>query len=272
MVALLSSFASRAEAQTPDERKAACLSAYETSQVERKAGHLLQAREALAICTRDECPTLVRTDCAGWLADVDAALPSVVVQASADGAELTDVAVYVDGALVKTALDGKAIAVDPGPRAFRFVSRRAGLSPIEMPVVIREGEHYRALRVTFDTGARPPPLTESAPVPTSRPVPITAWIFGGVAIAATASFAAFAITGYERKETLRTHCAPFCDPSEVDTVQHRYFAADVSLAVAAASLGIATYFYLTRPEVPLRVGFAPLPRGSGGAIRISGGF
>jgi hypothetical protein len=265
----VASFSPRAAAQTRDA-KSACIAAYESSQVLRKEGHLQAARDALAICTRDECPTLVRTDCAGWLAEVDAALPSIVLQASADGEEIADVTVYVDGTLVKTTLDGKATPIDPGPHALRFESPR--FPPIDMPVVIREGEHYRALRVAF-ASIKPPP--ETAAVRTSRPVPLPAWIFGGVSVAALGSFVGFAISGFERKEALRTQCAPFCSASEVDTVQHRYFAADLSLAIAGASLGLASFFYFTRAEVPVRVGVAPALSVDGrlaGALHVAGDF
>jgi hypothetical protein len=261
---VVTSLTQRAAAETRDV-KSACLSAYETSQVQRKEGHLLAAREALTVCTRDECPALVRTDCAGWLADVDAALPSVVLQASADGDEIANVTVRVDGAIVKTSLDGKATQTDPGPHTFRFET--AGFPPIETAVVIREGERYRALRVAFRSPKKEP---WSAPVRTSRPIPLASWIFAGVSVAATASFVGFAISGFQRKEALRTECAPFCAASDVDTVQHRYFAADLSLAIAGASLGVASLFYFTRPEVPIRVGLVPALNGQ--ALRISGDF
>jgi hypothetical protein len=99
-----------------------------------------------------------------------------------------------------------------------------------------------------------------------------AWIFGGVSVVATASFAAWAVSATDRKNTLQAQCAPFCAASDVDAVQHRYLAADISLGIAAASLGLAAYFYFTRPEIPVRVGLA-LPSGSAScALRISGDF
>ena len=107
----------------------------------------------------------------------------------------------------------------------------------------------------------------------TRPVPVSVWIAGGVSLVATASFVGWGIAGYERKRALEADCAPFCAGSDVDTVQRRYLISDVSLAVAVASLGIASVLYLTRPDVPLRprVALASDAR-SAYALRISGDF
>ncbi|HEY2516347.1 MAG TPA: hypothetical protein VGI39_35995, partial [Polyangiaceae bacterium] len=93
LFALLPS-AARAE---PEGVKSACVRAYESSQVLRQQGHHLDAREALRVCAREECPVLVRTDCANWLVDLEEALPSIVVHATTDGVERNDVTVLVDG-------------------------------------------------------------------------------------------------------------------------------------------------------------------------------
>ena len=267
--------ASSARADEP-EVKRACLESYESAQVHRQQGHLLDARQSLQVCTREACPPLVRTDCAHWLDDIEQALPSIVVQATADGQELVDVTVYVDGAVVKRTIDGKATAVDPGPHAFRFEA--PGFAPVETSVVIREGEHYRPLPVVFHA---PPAKVESAPLSTapvqaSRPVPAAAWILGGVSLVATASFIGWGIAGYERKRALEANCAPFCAQSDVDTVRQRYLFSDVSLAVAVASLGAASFLYLTRRELPLHarvaIAVAPDEGRSACAVRISGDF
>jgi hypothetical protein len=46
---------------------------------------LIEAREQLRACAAAQCPAVVQTDCAGWLAEVEKALRSVVVAAK-DGA------------------------------------------------------------------------------------------------------------------------------------------------------------------------------------------
>jgi hypothetical protein len=247
----------------PADAKSACVSAYENSQVLRQQGRLVEAREALGLCSRQECPALARTDCGNWLEEVEKAIPSVIVQATADGAEITDVQVSIDGKVVTTTLDGKAIPTDPGSHRFRFEA--AGFAPIETTMVIREGEHYRALPAQFVSHHEPLPA-----VATARPVPATVWILGALTIAGAAGFTAFGLLGDQKKDSLQNRCAPFCASSDVDVVQHQYLAADISLGVGVASLVTGLVLFLTRPEVPVRVGIAP--RASGPALSVHGDF
>ena len=91
-----------------------CASSYEEGQVARAESQLVKAREALSVCTRPECADLIRADCARWLAEVEVALPSVVLAASVNGRDVQDVSVSVDGSALVPTLDGKAVVVEPG--------------------------------------------------------------------------------------------------------------------------------------------------------------
>jgi hypothetical protein len=247
------------------ETKTACLSAYENAQVLRQQAHLVEAREALGVCSRQECPPLVRQDCGNWLEEVDKAIPSVIVQASIDGAETTNVKVSIDGKVIKNRLDGKAIQADPGSHKFRFET--AGFPPIEQTVTIREGEHYRPIPADWQTKKAPP-----VPVEMTRPVPLPVWIMGGVAVAGAAGFATFGLIGNQKKSTLEKQgCAPFCATSDVDTAHTNYMVADISLAVGVAAVVAGSIFFLTRPEVPVQLGVAPSQSG-GMSISASGKF
>src|SRR5260370_19556862 len=66
--------ASTAHADTADQ----CIAAAEQSQPLRHDGKLLAGRRLLIACSRSECPSVVRTDCTKWLADLDALMPSGV--------------------------------------------------------------------------------------------------------------------------------------------------------------------------------------------------
>jgi hypothetical protein len=257
-----------ASAQEPEPRsdaKSACLQAYETSQVLRQQERLIEAREALVNCSREECPSLVRADCGNWLGDVEKALPSVIVQATIDGVETSDVRVTIDGKVVSERLDGKAIPTDPGTHQFRYET--PGLPPSEATVVVREGEHYRALPVAFQAPHPPPP-----PVLLTRPVPTLVWVAGGVAAAGAAGFAVFGILGNQKKQSLQRSCSPFCAPSDVDVVQHEYQVADLSLLVGVAALAVGSVLYLTRPEVPVPVRVGVVPSADGALVSAAGRF
>src|SRR5262245_25347194 len=78
--ALVAVVCSRASA-APRVDKRTCLATNESAQRLRKDGKLRGAREQLVVCARTECPLVVRQDCAQWLNEVGAAIPSVVVAA-----------------------------------------------------------------------------------------------------------------------------------------------------------------------------------------------
>jgi hypothetical protein len=243
-----------ASAQEPDS-KAVCVSAYEKAQELRQRSQLVAARDVLFVCSRQECPALVRADCGNWREEVERAIPSVIVQAKVDGAEATDVKVFIDGAMAKAQLDGKAIPVDPGSHKFRFET--PGVQAIETTVVIREGEHYRPIPAEFVS-----PKVTAPPARMTRPVPLPVWILGGVAVVGSAGFATFGIVGNQQKLSLQNRgCAPFCATSDVNAAQRSYMAADISLGVGALALATGAVFFFLRPEVPVRVGVVPFSSG-----------
>ena len=103
------------------DEKAACLDASSKGQTLRDQHKLVEARQQLRVCAAGGCPSVVQTDCAAWLADVEKAIPTVVLAAkNGAGADLFDVKVSVDGQPLASRLDGQALPLDPGPHAFRF--------------------------------------------------------------------------------------------------------------------------------------------------------
>ncbi|WP_437972047.1 hypothetical protein WMF04_23395 [Sorangium sp. So ce260] len=180
----------RARAQP---HKRACAAAYERAQGLRRDGKLLAAREALIACSQPTCPAAAVADCGPWLAEVEQSLPTVVIAArDARGRERLDVRVLVDGRLLASALDGKALPVDPGPRTFRY--EPASGPAVEERVLIREGEKNRALTVILGapaagasaspphavpppaapplaSSAAPPPAASASPPPHASPPP-----------------------------------------------------------------------------------------------------
>src|SRR5580700_2222690 len=107
-----------------------CIAASEAAQSLRDRRALLEARDQLAVCSRDVCPAPIRSDCIQQRSEVDAAMPSVVLRAKDARAEdMVDVRVLCDGVVVATQEDGKALAVDPGAHTFRFEAQ--GVPPVE---------------------------------------------------------------------------------------------------------------------------------------------
>ena len=256
---------------------ASCISAYEQTQTLRKDGKPLASKTQAAICSRESCPALLTKDCTKWLAELEAVIPTVVVDArTSAGAPRTDVRVKIDGAPAPSSgdkLDGKPIQLEPG--AHTFVFETDGAPPVERTLVLKEGEKNKKLTVTFagppSDGAEP----QSAP---SRPVPLGVWIFGGASIVALATSAAFAIDGLGKKSDLDA-CKPRCAGSDVDAMSSSFTLADVALGAGVMAGAAAVYLFLTRPSVDSHESSAraratpfarPLP--GGGAFGVTARF
>ena len=132
----------------------ACAAAAEDGQKLRAAGKLLAARSKLTECAVAACPALIRDDCARWNADLAATMPSIIIDArDADLRDLADVEVSIDGTTRAPSLDGKSIAIDPGPH--RLVFHHAGSPPIIENVIIKEGARGRLFSIRFGATLRP---------------------------------------------------------------------------------------------------------------------
>src|SRR5262245_791223 len=119
------------------EPKAECLSAFDRAQDERSRLQLRAARDDFMFCARAGCSPPVRKDCAEKLEEVLRDLPTVVLVARrANGTDVNDATIYVDGA--RTTPDAGGLAVDPGPHAIRF--ERPPYAPQEQSIVARVGE------------------------------------------------------------------------------------------------------------------------------------
>jgi hypothetical protein len=234
----------------PEGEIAACVQAAEEAQTQRSNHKLLAARTRLLACAQTGCPAVVRADCTIWLSDVERLLPTVVVSAKdSQGAELIDVRVLVDGELLTDRLDGLAQPVDPGIRLFRF--ERAGLSPVEQQVVVREGERGRRLAVLLS--APEPPAKKPEQPPPSKPYPpIPTYVFGGIGVAALGSFAYFGLKGTSKANELEDTCGKTksCTEEQVSPAETQLLVADISLAVGLVAIGTAVYFLIA--EAPAK--------------------
>lgn len=259
------------------DEKTQCLAASDQGQSQRDDGKYRKARDAFVACSRDACPTIVRRDCMKWLAELEQAWPSVVVGAKDDkGADLIDVKVQVDGAPLVSRLDGKPTPVDPGEHVFRFEA--AGYPPVEQHVVVRAGEKSRLLAVQF---GQPPAATPAAPAAAPPATPAesdhrtaqgtraSAWVFGGIAVAAFATEAYFGLTGLSDRSSLKSQpCAQTasCSQSSVDSIRTKFTVADIALGVGLVSAAISAYLFIATPSEP-----APAPASALDVTPVPGG-
>ena len=223
-----------------DDEKARCAQAYERAQELRIAHKLLDARQQLLVCSRPSCPKAAFDDCAAWLGDVEAVIPSVVVRVlDANGAPVHGPRVLVDGAPSDTAASGTAVILDPGPHTIRVEPQ--GHEAAESSLELHEGDRNHV--VTFSIGATAP---TSARPSGSRAPAIVAAAVGAVALA---SWGYFGIQGLVDRGSANG-CLPHCPDDQVSRVNRELLVADVSLGVAVVSLAIAGWLWFSGRRAP----------------------
>jgi hypothetical protein len=270
-----------AAAAPPGDRAQRCVNDSYRGQEQRDRGAFVEARASFRACAVDECPAIVRKDCADWLAAVDVNVPTVVVGAKdAQGGDLFGVRIAVDGkAYAEEAASGRAIALDPGPHVFRF--EHPPDAPIELRAVLHTGEHNRPIFATF----APPPPPAVAPAAPARvdspatppPKHVSGWAYaiGGVSLAGLGVFAYLGATGLSEKNQLRATCGDTCSDAQVAPLKARYIGADASLGVGVVAGAIATWlFFHPSAERSTATGLAPTVylTAKGTSVGIEGRF
>jgi hypothetical protein len=211
-----------------------CISAYEEGQVAQQKGQLGRARTLFLSCVDKSCSELLRKDCNQWMEQVLAAMPTLVIVArDPKGADVVGLRVSVDGEPMAGWTDGTPLEIDPGEHRLRLEA--PGWSPVDKRLVVHNGDKGR--KVEFQFGAAP------------RPVPVVAYVVGGVGVVALGVSAYLGIEGLRLRSDLESsHCSPHCSQSDVDRTMKYFHWSDALLAVGAVSVGVATYLIIRRPE------------------------
>lgn len=146
-------FAALAGAADPSATE--CIAANDKAITLRDEHHLIEARAAFLTCASASCPAEVRDECAGRVADVNNALPTIVFEAK-DGAgnDLAAVTVTMDGQPFVGTLQGDTVPVDPGTHTFVFET--AGQAPQTRQLLVFEGAKGRHELITFGGGKELP--------------------------------------------------------------------------------------------------------------------
>ncbi|HEY6463642.1 MAG TPA: hypothetical protein VIY73_25915 [Polyangiaceae bacterium] len=241
---------------------AQCAGAAEKAQSLRDAAKLVEARAQLLVCMRDECPQVVVHDCVGWMREVEQNLPTVVFAArDPAGADVTDVAVRVDGVPTVQRLDGTAVAIDPGEHVFRF--ERAGAAPVDVHALVREGEKNRILGAQWTPGLALGAAADSTVTgPASAHGRHTAWpwIVGGVAVVAAGTAIAGIASGLTDRDRMTRTCGTTpagCPEGQIDSARTRVWIGDVAAGVAVVAGAAAAWLFVsesTRVSVGVQAG------------------
>jgi hypothetical protein len=225
-------------------QRAECFNLHEKSQALRYDSKLIAARQTLRQCSNSSCPSLIAADCVRWLEEVERMVPSVAFEAAVDDKDVANVKVTEGDRTVAESITGTVVEFDPG--VHKFKAQTPGKPPQEGTYVIREGEKNRVIRITWNS-AQPKGGEPTGP----RPVPSATYIFGSLAVAAAGGGAAMGYLALKKKSDLDAlNCKPLCSDTQVKPAKTDALIADIGFGVAAASAGLATFFYFTRPVVP----------------------
>jgi hypothetical protein len=227
-------------AASADEH-AACMQAFEQTQLLRKSGELLAAREQVRRCMAGGCLEVVSAKCAGWLGELDQQIPSIVVRVvDADGTPLPVTGLLLDQAPAPELRAGRAREIDPGQHALS--AELEGGERLELSAVVLEGRKNQLfeLRRPAPEPAPAPPVEPTPPAAAPAPAPATpptdtadaglsglglaAWISFGVGLAGVS---VGAITG-----AIALDSAAECEEIDCtgEQIDERAVVADVSTA------------------------------------------
>jgi hypothetical protein len=177
----------------------------------------------------------------------------------AEGHDVLDAAVTIDGAAADRKALGGPIELNPGPHVIRWES--AG-DRVEMRIALRAQEKNRSVVATFtraapaaEPSAKPaspvaPAEPDKAPEAPSRGLPTATYALGGVGIAALGVFTYFGVRARRDSATLHDTCAPACAHDDVTALKTKLLVADVALGVGVVSVGAALFFALRSSNAP----------------------
>jgi hypothetical protein len=139
-----------------DPEKLACVAAHAEGQELRNAGHPMRARVRFEACARATCPPMVRAECVRFVGQIDAALPTLLIEARApDGTAVTAVRMLVDGEPLLEELTGVPVKIAPGEHLLRFEPADARIASREVKIVARDGEKNIHLVLDLASQFRP---------------------------------------------------------------------------------------------------------------------
>ncbi len=259
--------------------KAACLDAASKGQRFRDTHKLVEAREQFRICAGAQCPAVVQSDCATWLADVEKALPSVVLAArNGAGVDLADVRVSVDGQTLVSKLDGQALTMNAGTHTFHFEG--ADGTSTDEQILVKEGEKNQKVAAVLGAAPAPGPSpsqgAESPPNSAGPPRPwkTVGWVLGGAGVVGLGVGTVFGIIAIGDKSAAHCNANKQCDPGTVSGIKSAALVSDVGWIAGGVLLASGAALVLFGPrdshEPAATVRLAPLVMASGSGILAGG--
>jgi hypothetical protein len=236
--------------------KRECRDAYESAQVARREARLLDSRTKLIACART-CPSVVSEDCARWLTEVEASLPSIVIVArDPAGKDVFGASIELDGLSISGDSPGKEIELDPGPHRLVVTSPSRSSSSAQDLMIVAGEKTRRVLVLLADRTApilAPPPRPEIALSNPDRAevasrdrgvpggLPAETYVLGAGTLAAAFVALGFGLGAHFERSDLLDHCPRPCPDGELAPVRRNQIISDVALGAAFVLLGLTVW-------------------------------
>jgi hypothetical protein len=264
----------------PPPSKEACSAAYERTQVFDRESALVQAREQSILCAKRECPEFVQKECLEWLEDLDARIPTILIEAyDRVGARVDDVTVLFDGVVLARTLDGVEMRVDPGAHQLTF--QRRGERTVIQDITLRERDKRKIVVVRFSPSpadAAPTASASASAAPAGSGAPagtpamrVAAYVTGATAFASLVAAVSLGAVAVAEQGELAGRCSPKCSSGEIEGLRGKAIAADVLGVAGLAMAGVATYLFLAPTSRPAAAPVERLTLGAWAAPQ-AGGF
>ncbi len=283
---------------------AACVVAWRNADKLVKVGQLRSAKTSMLKCAHSTCGSVLYKECSRRVAEIEADMPTIVpVVKDGNGNAISDVDVVMDGEVLASRIDGRAVTVDPGTHEFTFQRGNSVLAAYKTTIL--QGQRNRTIEVSLRDEDRPvvrsrlPPTAIVANPPGGgagqsmsmapeqeidvdmggrrlTPGAVTLGVVGALGVA---GYGGALYQGNKENRDL-DGCLPNCRPEAVTRVRNYYQAARVSLGVGLVALAGAAYLYYTSDNEdssemaigPARVRFDVQAAQAGGLAGFTGRF
>lgn len=235
-----------------------CVAAHEEAQVAQAQVRLLEARKILLTCSNENCPSVVRSDCANWYTRNNTDIPSLIFTARKGENDILDAKIFINGELLPDALDGREKEFNPGRYSVRI--EMEGEEPQEKQILVSKGQRERVVLFTFKIPEEelppgmimgPGQIPIEKPIPMHRPLQPITLILAGAAVASVGVGAVFGVLGKKQLQKFEGECAPYCVDGEEKKVDKKLLIADIGFGAGVLFAVGSLVSYLVRPEVPL---------------------
>ena len=227
-----------------------CSVTYKRALKLERNGRLLDAQAQLQACAKPVCGTVVQRQCRIRYEQLVGDTPSIVPTVSdPHGAPVVDVEVSMDGVLLASRIDGRAVPIDPGLHEFVFQKNKDVVAT--QKIVILEGQRNHPIAVTLETPKEPPPAAAAAPAPEPHvpPAAVSELPAGeprrlslkgpstllGTGLLALGGYGLLTYWGRNDNDKL-AQCSPNCLQASVDHVHDLYLYANISLSVGIVAV------------------------------------